>query len=46
MQQIAVEKKIPELVAAERLHQQVKVLRPTLDPKTVTEPQPVQPVQK
>ena len=44
MQRIAVEKKIPEIVAAERARQQVKVLRPTLVPKQRPQPQPEQPV--
>ena len=42
MQRIAVEKKLPEILAAERARQQVKVLRPTLVPQP--ESQPEQPV--
>lgn len=40
MRQAAVEKKVPEIVAAERARQQVKVLRPTLVPKPLPQPQP------
>ena len=46
MQRIAVEKKIPEIVAAERMRQNVKVVRPTLvsQPVPPVQPQPVQSV--
>ena len=43
MQRLAVEKKVPEIVAAERVRQQVRVLRPTLMPSQApqTEPEPL-----
>ena len=43
VQQIAVEKKVPQIVEAERLHQKVRILRPTLVPPTLP-PTPETPV--